>query len=228
MVFPSGLKATAWISPLCPLLAHKMGEVYVRRRDQERAETLFETARSAYESVGRARDLAHLYVDWSRLEYQVDKLDAARVLADRALNFALQEGDQRVQAQATNLLGVLARWRGDLDQAKKYVESSLALAEALNDLTAQVAALNNLALVCGQAGDLKQAITLAEMALQLCNRSGDRHREAAIHNNLADLHHRAGQSESAMAHLKSAVAIFTEIGGETGAEVPGIWKLTDW
>jgi predicted ATPase/DNA-binding SARP family transcriptional activator len=209
-------------------LAHKMGEVYARRGDQERAEALFETARSAYETGERTGDLAHLYVDWSRLAYQIDQLDLAHRLADQALNIGLLEGDQRIQAQANNLLGVLARRKGESDQAKKYVKSSLALAEALNDLPAQVAALNNLALICGQVGDLKQAITLAEMALRLCTRSGDRHREAAIHNNLADLHHWAGQADSAMAHLKSAVAIFSEIGGETGADVAGIWKLTDW
>jgi predicted ATPase len=209
-------------------LAHKMGEVYARRGDLERAEALFEAAQTVYQGIKGSIELARLYVDWSRSVYQANKLEQARELAERALNIALTGGDERIQAQATNLLGILARRRGDLDQAKGYVESSLALVEKLNDPTARVAALNNLALVCGQAGDLKQAITLAEMALHLCTKLGDRHREAAIHNNLADLHHWAGQTEAAMAHLKSAVAIFSEIGGETGAEVPGIWKLTDW
>ncbi len=209
-------------------LAHKMGEVYARRGDLERAQALFEAAQVAYKEINGSLELARLYVDWSRSVYQADKLEQARELAERALNIALSGGDERIQAQATNLLGILARRRGDLDQAKRFVESSLALVEKSNDLTARVAALNNLALVCGQAGDLKQAITLAEMALNLCARLGDRHREAAIHNNLADLHHWARQTEAAMAHLKSAVAIFAEIGGETGTEVPGIWKLTDW
>ena len=56
---------------------------------------------------------------------------------------------------------------------------------------------------------------------------GDRHREAALLNNAADLLHAAGQHDEAIERLKSAVAIFAEI-GEEGAMEPEIWKLVDW
>jgi Tfp pilus assembly protein PilF len=68
---------------------------------------------------------------------------------------------------------------------------------------------------------------LTQKALDLCASQSDRHRQAALHNNLADLLHAAGQPEVAMAHLKQAVAIFTEI-GEAGAWQPEIWKLVEW
>jgi len=57
---------------------------------------------------------------------------------------------------------------------------------------------------------------------------GDRHREAALHNNFADLLHEAGRYEEAMAHLKQAVTNFAEIGVESGALQPEIWKLAEW
>ena len=82
------------------------------------------------------------------------------------------------------------------------------------------------------------------MALKLCTAQGDRHREAALHNNLADLYYLKGQSDAAMAQLKQAVAIFSEIdmsilGGRDGTIAntvlqaerhyqPEIWKLSEW
>jgi hypothetical protein len=62
---------------------------------------------------------------------------------------------------------------------------------------------------------------------------GDRHRAAALHNNLADLYHASGCEAEAMAHLKQAVVIFAEVGGDVyrpdAAQVnPEIWKLTEW
>ena len=59
-----------------------------------------------------------------------------------------------------------------------------------------------------------------------------------MHNNLADLDHLLGRREDSMAHLKQAVAIFSEVDGvelresETGGEQRQthleIWKLTEW
>ena len=57
---------------------------------------------------------------------------------------------------------------------------------------------------------------------------GDRHREAALHNNLADLHHAAGRSDDSMAHLKLAVAIFSEVGADEATRLPEVWKLVSW
>ena len=62
----------------------------------------------------------------------------------------------------------------------------------------------------------------------LCAAQGDRHREAALENNLADLHHAAGRTEESMAHLKRAVAIFADIGGDEATPLPEVWKLVSW
>jgi hypothetical protein len=71
-------------------------------------------------------------------------------------------------------------------------------------------------------------LSLAETALTLCRELGDRHREAALQNNLADLLHAAGQSEQAMDHLKQAVTIYAEVGGQADEWHPEIWKLAEW
>jgi len=104
----------------------------------------------------------------------------------------------------------------------------LAVAAESGDRIAHVAALNNLSLVYAERNALDQALTLTAQALSECTALGDRHREAALHNNLADLLHAAGRAEEAMAHLKQAVTIFAEIGVESGALQPEIWKLSEW
>ena len=52
--------------------------------------------------------------------------------------------------------------------------------------------------------------------------------QAALHNNLADMLHASGRSDDAMAHLTQAVTIFAEIGVDSGALHPEIWKLVEW
>src|SRR5262249_9079135 len=104
-------------------------------------------------------------------------------------------------------------------------ERSLALAE---DLSARAAALNNLALVARESGDAPRALELTQEALTLCVALGDRHREAALENNLADLFHEAGRAEESMEHLKRAVAIFSDVGGDERTRLPEIWKLVSW
>ncbi len=46
-------------------------------------------------------------------------------------------------------------------------------------------------------------------------------------NNSADLLNAVGRREEAMTRLKSAVAIFAEIGEQVLME-PEIWKLSEW
>ena len=66
----------------------------------------------------------------------------------RARRLALAEAaeDSRAQAQAHNMLGVLAHSRGDREAAAE-LDRSLVIAREMGDESAQTAALNNLALV---------------------------------------------------------------------------------
>jgi tetratricopeptide (TPR) repeat protein len=123
---------------------------------------------------------------------------------------------------------VLARHQGDLATAEHHLQQSLTVAAEADDRIAHVAALNNLSLVYAECNALDQALALTTQALAECAALGDRHREAALHNNLADLLHETGHHEEAMAHLKRAVTIFAEIGVESGALQPEIWKLAEW
>jgi DNA-binding SARP family transcriptional activator len=206
---------------------HKLGGVYQRRGEWERAEARFAVA---LETLAPGEDglRARILADLSLTLQQAGRSAPAEELAEEALALAETAADDRAQAQAHNLLGVLARGAGRLEPARAELERSLALAERLGDPAARAAALNNLALVARDAGELARALELTERALALCAESGDRHREAALENNLADLHHAAGRSGESMEHLKRALALFTEVGADEATRLPEIWKLVSW
>jgi DNA-binding SARP family transcriptional activator len=209
-------------------LEHKLGSVHQRRGDWELAESYFQAALAAQQESNLAGENARLYADWSLTAHHRGQTTQAFNLAQQAKTLAESAGDTQALAQVHNILGILARGQNDAALACQHLEKSLAMAEALGDPSARIATLNNLALAYNASGDIERAIKLAETALTLCASQGDRHREAALHNNLADLFHAAGQTERAMAHLKQAVTIFAEIGAETGAPQPEIWKLVEW
>ena len=208
-------------------LEQKLGAVHARRGEWERADTRFAVALEAAPAEDPALR-ARILADRSLALHQSGRAAAAAAPAREAVELAEGTGDRRAQAQAHNLLGVLARAGGDLELARVELERSLGLAEELDDAEAKTAALNNLALVAQEAGELDRALALTDQALELCVAVGDRHREAALENNLADLHHAAGRQEESMAHLKRAVAIFSEVGADEATRLPEIWKLVSW
>ena len=207
------------------LIDHKLGNVHHRRGEWARAEAHFGAALEATTSDQLVRR-ARIQTDLGHTLLQIGDRHRAAQLASEAL--AQAGSDVRCRAQAHNLLGVLARGAGDLADGATELQRSLDLARELADETAQAAALNNLALVARDAGRLGDARDLTERALELCIAAGDRHREAALENNLADIDHAAGDREASMAHLKRAVAIFAEVGGDEAMRLPEIWKLVSW
>ena len=203
---------------------HKLGAIHLRRGSWDVAASYLDSALGNAE--GDAALAARVTADLSLALHRAGDTAKARELAGKALALA-DEGDDAAQAQAHNILGLLAASEGDAETARPHLEQSLVLTARAEDPDARVAALNNLALVLRGEGSLDRALELTEEALRLCSARGDRHREAALHNNLADLLRASGRSGEAMEHLKHAASLFADVGSDAGAE-PEIWKLVSW
>lgn len=208
-------------------IEHKIGGVYGRLGEWRRSEARLAAALERVPPGAHGLH-ARIVADLALTLHHSGRSEDAAARGREALEVAEAAADRHAEAQAHNMLGMLARSRGDLPEAREELKRSLALADELRDSPAQTAALNNLALVERDAGELDSARRLTERALELCAAYGDRHREAALENNLADLHHAAGHADEAMDHLKRAVAIFTEVGADEATRLPEIWKLVSW
>lgn len=207
----------------------RIGGIYQRLGEWHLAEEHYQ---AGLEALGTGEDApvrARLLSALSQTAHRQSDDSRALALAEEAQAAALQSGDAQAQTDVANLLGLLARSRGENATAIRHLQASLESATGLADPSAEIAARNNLALALADEGDFAAAQTHLQAALARCAAWGDRHREAALHNNLADLLHRAGNNEESMAHLKQAVTIFAEIGEPgtlpTNAE---IWKLAEW
>jgi DNA-binding SARP family transcriptional activator len=154
--------------------------------------------------------------------------DAAAAMAAEALIVAEGSADAAGIARAEDVLGILARRRGDLAAARAHLERALDAADPTTRAGLRVAALNTLALVLADAGDHAAAIGLTEEALGHCERLGDRHRQAALESNLADLLHADGREAESREHQRRAVVLFAEIAGTPGELEPGVWQLVEW
>ena len=114
-------------------IEHKLGNVYARRGEWLSAETHFAAALDiAGGAVARAA-AGRILADWSLVVRAQGQPERALALASDALAAAESADDRRGMAQAHNILGILARSRGDSSGAVEQLERGLAIAETLSD-----------------------------------------------------------------------------------------------
>ena len=141
--------AAALCEPGSPALAeieHKLGNVHARRGEWLSAEAHFSAASDILGRPEFPAAVGRILADWSLGVHAQGQPERALSLARDALFLTESASDQPGMAQAHNILGILARSRGDAAGAAAHLEQSLAIAEALPDPNSRVAALNNLAL----------------------------------------------------------------------------------
>lgn len=212
--------------PTVATIERRLAQLALRRGRIDLAAAHLDAA-SALDPDAPALERAARDADRALLEVRRDDLAAAEEAIGRALTAAEEAENDVVLAEVHNLLGLLARRRGDAADGSAHLQVSLAHAARLTDPGPRIAALNNLALMLGDEGRSAEAIDRAEEALTLCRRLGDRHRLAALHSNLADLLHASGRTDEALPHLTESALLFAAVDGAR-AHDPQVWRLTDW
>jgi predicted ATPase len=232
-VYPNALSSYETAAALAPatelgLLEQQMAQVYQRQGSWSLAAHTLEQAQQHLPETAVPATLAHLLIDRSLVAHRQKQPDEALALAQQARALAESAADQPMLALADNILGLLARSRGELETAVTFLEQSRHLAEVSNRPDILIAACNNLALTHSATGQIDAAKANLEQALALCQRLGDRHQEAALRSNLADLLHQLGEETAAQEQIKQSVTIYAEIGREEDTWHAEIWQLTEW
>lgn len=135
----------------------EIGGVFQRQGMWQLAE---EHYRAGLDALGAGDDLAaraRLLSAASHTAHRRDDFTRALGLAEEAQSVALSANDTESQANVANLLGLLARSRGDNATAIRHLQSGLDAAAGLPDPSAEIAARNNLALALADSGDFASA-----------------------------------------------------------------------
>jgi predicted ATPase/DNA-binding XRE family transcriptional regulator len=146
-------------------------------------------------------------------------LAAAAGWARDSLRLHRNAGDERGTAKVLNVLGNVARERGDYLEATTLYEQSLAMSRELDDLTGVGITINNLGTVARYRGDLAAARRLHDESLRLRVRLGDLGGVANCLENLAHTALDAGDPTSAITYARGSLTRREQLGDRHGMAV---------
>ena len=221
-------------------LSSFLGRSERRQKDLTRLEELAEkldtdcrrevTLRRAgfLESVGRRREAlellrgslhgddgdggARVLVRCGYIQVLLGEWDEAFTDLRAALEIGERRGDEDIQAEALQLVGVAHYRRGEFGPAIEFLSRCLALRRAQGQVHRVGALESNLALVHLDRGDLEAARERFGAALQLFRRLGVRRGEAVSLLNLGLVDLDRGRPESALDSISLALEIRRELG----------------
>lgn len=132
--------------------------------------------------------------------------DSASTLAGDLLRQARGAGVVRAQAAAEGYLGIVARRRGELEEARAHQETALALRRSQHDRSGEAQVLMNLGTVHRDLGDFARALELQIDALELRRALGDSEKLDLSYRNIALLYREIEDTEQARRNFEAALA----------------------
>jgi tetratricopeptide (TPR) repeat protein len=146
-------------------------------------------------------------------------LDRAEAAADEGLELSTQAGSSSLgTADFKNILGELARLRGEHQRAARLVQDSLALHQEAGDKLGIAWSLGNLANVAGDRGDHERAKQLYEEGLALSRRLGSAELLGAYLISLGSESLLEGEPERTIALNEEAAELFRKRGRRGGLQ----------
>lgn len=164
----------------------------------------------AHETVGR---LAEALSAFLRLH---SYLEDGEQVGQAILQMALAHGDRRLEAQAHNHLGLIARHRYRLEEAVTALERSLELSRLVGDRRGEERALSNLGITYQDQGRYDAARGCLLASLAICRELGDWLGEGLTLGNLGVLFWLTGQDGEALSCHTRSLAICQEFGDRHG------------
>jgi len=143
----------------------------------------------------------------ARLANRQSDFEVSDNLANEALAFFRELGNQRGTGLAQSELGWNARVRGDYDTARGLYEAAAEVLSGVGNEQVQLTALGNLANVLSNQGDHARAVTLLRQVVAGSRREGSSYRLALALNNLGYAEEAAGEPERARRSLEESIAL---------------------
>ncbi|HEX4885047.1 MAG TPA: tetratricopeptide repeat protein, partial [Casimicrobiaceae bacterium] len=149
-------------------------------------------------------------------DVELGRFDDAQARLQRALAMFRERGHARGETMVLASLGVLARRRGDLEQAEAFGRASLALAERIGNTLAVADTLDDLGQVLAQRGALDDAVALFDRALAMARKLGQVHLQCFVLLHRARAQAARAGAAGAAQSLRDALALAGEHDFPTG------------
>ena len=210
-------------------------ERFEQLRDREAQAEMLEGAARAHEKLGniaeaggawnQIRLLAERYHDEERVLAALEALARlsrdvaprrARMLYERAIELARQQGDRSTEAALTNSLAILHWQEREHEEALSCYERALHAYKDLEDWVHAGLILNSLGVTLRDLGRTEEAAAHLEEALEVNRMTGEGLLEAHSLAALGELEHGAHRYEEALARFASSLEIRRELGDSVG------------
>jgi CHAT domain-containing protein/tetratricopeptide (TPR) repeat protein len=154
----------------------------------------------------RSRVFENESLTWvGRCLRHAERYDEARAVHEKALSMSRDLEVVGLQAENTNLLGVLDYEAGELQRAMDWFAQALPLARKAGDRRTEYRLLNNLAVNHEQLGYMQQALDLYLQALAMSRAIPDPKSEIILLNNLGLTYDALGEPDKAFDHFELAI-----------------------
>ncbi len=169
-----------------------------------------------YEAARAAGDLRRAgwrALDAAWIHHLREETERAGDWADKMAAAMEQAGNRRDRAVATHLRGLVARQRGDPDEAERCYREALAAYRELGERADEAIVLNDLAgLMRAERKEYDQAESLYRAALEIDRQRGDKEGQAIYLGNLGLLAIDRQRWDEARAYFEQALSLDREIG----------------
>jgi tetratricopeptide (TPR) repeat protein len=178
---------------------------------------LLEEALSVARAIGDGRLSGRILAGLASLRANTGAYDEAAVACNEALELARSQHDSVQEAKALWMMGVLAMYRTDFDEARRLLRASAAANHGADRRTAAktTASLGGVDLL---AGDASSALGQFADALAASREVGDRYQVAWCAGSLAFAYVGIGEPDPAREFMKEAFEMDLEMGDVIGME----------
>ena len=194
-----------------------LGMIHLRCGDYLAAREYAEQHLALAIARGSAEQEATALTELARVHVVLSENIRAREFLERSLFLARSNGLPFRVIGALHGLGQLFRQQGALSQAGECFQESLNLSRETGGQRDQCTALGNLALIRFEVGDLDLALEHSRNHYDLAHRLQLRDIEADALCTLSHIHRKRGDLETASESAHKALAIWGEIGSESGS-----------
>jgi tetratricopeptide (TPR) repeat protein len=200
------------------------GRVLIREERFDEAEELVDLSREIAERSGLVRSAARAINVLGIIRYERRDLAGARTYARRALELALDVGDDELVGLACQNAGVVAKVMGDLREARIAFLESIGSFVRSGDADSASLGYNNLGVVSAGMGEWLEAEVYFSRGIEIAERLHNSPRLAKLYGNRAEPLIFVGELQQAADSLRQAEETAGAVGDRFALAVASRWR----